>query len=128
MIIRSLQAEDLNQLKEIHAQFYKHEFEFPNFLDKFECVFVVVDDSEKIITGGGVRTILESVLLTDKSFAPRIRREALYNMLQGSTYVGEKLGYKEIHAFIQDDRWSQCLKKIGFKNTVGESLVFQFER
>jgi hypothetical protein len=44
-------------------------------------------------------------------------------ILKASIIAAETHGYKELHAFIQDPKWSQILKKIGFIPTVGEALV-----
>lgn len=123
-MIRALARKDFDKAIEIHRKYYKEEFEFPGFLDKFLCAFVVEDeDSKEIVAIGGLRTITESILITDKDFSPRIRKIALQEILAASMFFTEKFEYKEIHAFIQDSEWEHHLRKIGFKDTVGKSLV-----
>jgi hypothetical protein len=123
MTLRELRMEDVMKLKEIHKKFYEHEFEFPDFFNGFLCAFACVDDEENIITAGGVRTIVESVLVTDKSFSTRKRRNALYSILGASDYVARRMEYDQLHCFVQDDKWMKCLNKIGFVPTKGRSLV-----
>ena len=125
MIIRPLDNSDLQDLRKIHKKFYKEEFAFPDFDKHFLYAFSITLDG-KIVTAGGVRTILESVILTDQSFSPRVRREALYQMLQSSIYCADKMSYEELHAFIQDENWLKILQKVGFKPTVGKSLVINW--
>lgn len=123
-MIRGVDREDYKKLKEIHERFYKTEFDFPNFVDKFLCSFVVVnEDNNDIICGGGVRTLCESVLLTNKDYSPRLRKQALHEVLTASVHFTEKFGYHELHAFVQDQQWEHHLRKIGFSDTVGKALV-----
>jgi hypothetical protein len=121
MIIRALQESDLNQLKEIHACFYKDEFDLPDFFNKFLCSFVVIDD-DTIISAGGVRTIAESIIITNKNVSVKTRREALYHILQASMFTCGSSGYDQLHAFIQDDNWQKHLVKIGFKSCKGNAI------
>jgi hypothetical protein len=123
-MIRPLKFEDLHVIKRIHEEYYKEEFDFPNFFDKFLGVFVVTDDStDELLTVGGIRTIAESVIITNKGARARNRRFALYQMLQASLFTCSRLGYHELHAFIQDEKWVKHLMKVGFKPTVGKPLV-----
>lgn len=122
-MIRALQQDDLEKLKEIHEKYYKNEFDYIDFYDKFLCAFVVVEDNH-IIIAGGLRTILESVIITDKNASTRRKREALIEMLLASKHFAEKYDYHELHAFVQDPDWEKHLiKKVGFVPTKGHSLV-----
>lgn len=124
MIIRAVQESDFNQLREIHSLFYKDEFSFPDFVTNYLCSFVVIDaESGKIICASGIRTILESIALTDKRFNTRIRREALIKILDVSSYISAKNGFDQIHCFVQDCNWEKQLIKHGFNYTKGHSLV-----
>lgn len=123
MIVRHIDENDLEQLKEIHKRYYDKEFPFPDFRDNFLCNLCVADDNNIVITGGGIRTILESIIITDKSRSPVDRKDALYSMLAASTYCVEKLGYDQLHAFVQDKVWLNRLKRVGFVETKGQALV-----
>ena len=122
MIIRSLEATDVELLKEIHEKHWKNEFVLPDFLNKYYCVFTV-EDVDGIITIGGVRPIAECVTVTNKDRDPRIRLEGLFKILDASMFVAQKYDHDQLHAFVQDKRWSNRLKKHGFKQTKGQSLV-----
>ena|SRR5688572_1849966 len=124
MIIRELRPDDLEELKRIHAKHYTNEFNFPNFNEHFLCAYVVEQDG-KIITVGGIRTIMEVIAITDKDESTRKRIEALKYIYSASLYFAEQEGYKELHAFIQDKAWMKHLKKFNFKDTKGHALVLE---
>jgi hypothetical protein len=123
MNIRVMNPADLFELKEIHSEFFSNEFEFPNFFNNFLSSFVVTDENGRIITGGGVRLIAESIIITDKDYPIEPRRKALFEMLAASAFTASSRDFRQIHAFIQDEKWLNHLKRKGFKETVGKSLV-----
>jgi DNA-binding phage protein len=123
MNIRTITPQDIYKIKQVHQQFFSDEFDFPNFFDKFLNVFVVENDKEEFILAAGVRTITESVAITDMSKSVRQRREALYKALHASLYTCGRLGYDELHAFVQDEIWKSHLEHAGFESTKGQSLV-----
>lgn len=124
MHIRVINHNDIEQLREIHLKHYNDEFEFPNLFENFLSSFVVTDKNDKIISGGGVRTIAESIIITDKDYPIESRRKALHEMLAASVFTAASREYKQLHAFIQDEKWLRHLKRNGFKETVGKSIVF----
>lgn len=123
MKIKPLELADLEDLQIIHDEFYRDEFAFPDFGNKFLSTFVVIDDNDDIIVGGGVRSLAEAIIMTDMSKSTRDRRKALYHVFQASLFTANQSGYNQLHAFVQNARWARCLKKIGFRNTVGQPLV-----
>lgn len=126
MNIRALEASDIEQIREIHAKHFSHEFNFPDFLHNFLCAFVVDDDQGKIISAGGVRAIAEVVIVTDKDYPIRPRRSALYQILDVSEFISKKADFGELHAFVQGDNWQRHLRRIGFLPTKGKALVLEF--
>lgn len=124
MNIRAFELYDEIRVRDIHEKYFKDEFSFPDFFNKFLLAFVVEDDDKNIISVGGVRTILESVIITDKSFTPQMRMAAFEDMLGASAFAGRKHGYDQLHAFIQDEKWSKRLQKsFNFRPTKGQSLI-----
>ncbi len=113
---------DLEEIKEIHEKYFKDQFEFPNFY-RFWCALVIRDDDGRVITAGGVRNIAELVLVTDKSFSPKIRYEALKRALEVARLSARKNDMDQLHAFIQDQAWFQQLEKRGFSSPVGIPLI-----
>jgi len=122
-MIRAITKRDLTQISEIHSKF--HESEFPlSDLNRFICSFAVVDDeTDKVITAGGIRAISEMIIVTDKDVDIHQRRLALLQMLTAGVQTTRMAGYEQLHAFIQDDKWLRHLIKYGFRPTVGKSLV-----
>jgi hypothetical protein len=121
MMIRNYQDNDLEQLKQIHERYYKEEFSVSEFYQNFLGLFSVIEN-EKIISIGGVRSIAESVIVTDKSFSVRQRREALLNMLQAQSFITNKNHYHQLHAFVQDKLWEAQLLDYGFKPCKGDAV------
>lgn len=98
--------------------------EFPDFITNYLFSFAVCDNHDNIITVAGVRTILEVVAMTNKCRSPRLRRQALFDVLEASSFVANGHGYNELHAFIQDENWKdQLIRTETFKPTKGTALV-----
>lgn len=125
-MIRQVRESDFEKLRAIHEKYYRDEFCFAEFERNFLLMFVSVDNDD-IISAGGVRTIAEAVIITDKSKSARIRRKALYEILQVSTFTAAKSGYGSLHAFIQDNGWQKHLLEAGFRQTKGNALVIDVE-
>lgn len=122
MNIRSLEPTDLDFLRRIHEKHFGQEFVLPDFLHKYYCAFTV-EDADGILTIGGVRPIAEVVTVTNKDRAPKDRLDALYRILDVSMFVAQKHDFDQLHAFVQDKRWSNRLLRNGFRPTKGQSLV-----
>jgi len=124
-MIREIRTEDIKALEEIHARFYRDEFNFTELFDsKFICNFVVFDDrDDTIITAGGIRSIAECILVTDKSKSVRTRRQGLYQVLDASRYFSSRSGFNQLHAFVQEPSWKEVLTKVGFRSCKGDALV-----
>lgn len=112
--IRLLTPEDLPKLREIHDSFYKNQFEFPNFEDNYLCNFVITDENDKIIIGGGLRNTVEATILTDKNFSVRNRRIALYQVLESCEYIARRSGFPKLYVVTEDENWKRHLLKQGF--------------
>lgn len=122
MNIRALFPRDLDAVRKIHKKFYDKEFDFDEFSSRFLGSFVVIDDAEKVILAGGVRTLAEIVMVTDKEQSPRIRRNALIMAYDASKYIAKNTNHNSVHAFIQDKHWYDQLERYGFSPTKGQSI------
>lgn len=122
MEIRQLVKEDERELRTIHERYYKHEFTFEEFHDHFINMFAVTHDDGRIISAGGTRAICESVIVTDKGFSLRQRREALLKILQMSIFSARQAGFRELHATAQDLSWENILRKYEFADPKGKFL------
>lgn len=120
MIVRKMNQNDLLEINNIHEKFYKNEFELPDFT-RFLGAFTVIDN-DKIITAGGVRPIIESLLITNKGVSVRKRVVALEMILQTLKFTCQKYEMDQIHAFVQDINWERCLIVKGFKPCKGNAV------
>lgn len=122
-MIRALLKRDQIQIKDIHEQFYKDEFDLSE-MTNFTCGFTSVDENDKVICAGGIKTLMEMIIVTDKNIDITKRQLALYDMLNTAGKSTKACGYDLLHIFIQDDKWARYLiKHVGFKPTIGKSLV-----
>jgi hypothetical protein len=121
MRLRALLRRDVSQIENIHKKHFEKEFKIEE-LYNHHCSFLVEED-EKIISAGGIRTIMEATIVTDKDVEVSKRREALLMMLKTALDTTKNAGYSELHAFVQDDKWMQHLIRYGFQPTKGKSLV-----
>lgn len=126
MIIRGMSLRDIDQLKVIHEKYYSDEFDIQAFNQNFLRLFTVVDN-DQIICAGGLRPLLESVIVTDKSVSTRRRFEALKLMLEYQRHSAKEMKISSIHAFIQDDKWLDHLLDYGFSPTKGKSILISSE-
>lgn len=124
-MIRAVLESDLEKIKEIHRKYYADEFNIPDFNKHFINSFVITDSENNIISAGGIRPILEVVAVTDKDKTVRERVSALNDLLTISAFIAEHDGFDELHCFVQDENWLRQLKKKGFVETKGKSLVFR---
>jgi N-acetylglutamate synthase-like GNAT family acetyltransferase len=120
-MIRQFREEDIIQLKQIHEKFYKEEFEFQDFCSQF-IDFFIIEEYGRIISAGGIRSIAESVIMTDKEMLSKTKVRALHQMLEAQMFTCGRLGYHQLHAFIQEKDWERHLIKIGFKQCKGDAL------
>jgi len=114
MNIRAMKPDDISEVKDIHNSFYRNEFIFPDFLNKFFCSFVVTDDANRIISAGGVRPIAESIIVTDKDISVRKRRLALIQALAASKFITKDANFDRLHAVVKDKNWKSHLESVNF--------------
>jgi len=124
MIIRSYDPTDFDEVKRIHEKYYQTEFNLPNFLNNYICA-VTLEDERGIVTTGGIRNIVEAVAVTNKDRSVRVRRDALLTMMQALIYMAQANNHKQLHAFVQDEPWTNHLLDNGFNKTKGQALVLE---
>lgn len=114
MIVREMKLEDLERIREIHELFFP-DLEFPDFMHNFYCAFTITDDNNDIILGGGVRPMGEIVLVTDRDKSSVQIGRALIEARNASLFVGGKVGFNELVAFVQNnDSYARHLVRHGF--------------
>lgn len=123
MLARRLNPSDIVELKRIHEKFFNKEFSIDDLFGNALSSLVVTDDNDKVIVGGQVVLIAEARIITDKDVKVSERRRALLMMLNHFRHSASSKGFDQLHAFIQDDKWGEHLKRYGFKETKGKSLV-----
>jgi phosphoribosylformimino-5-aminoimidazole carboxamide ribonucleotide (ProFAR) isomerase len=127
MKTRALIPSDIPRLKEIHEEFFADQFSFPDFMNGFLAAFVVTDNDDNIIVGGGVRGIVESIIITDID-ASRIKvGRALVEAFRASKYICQKFGQPHLHAFVQNYSYEQHLRIRGFTSIKGSALVLDIK-
>jgi hypothetical protein len=130
MLIRSYSIEDEKEARRIFDKFYRMgavgQLTFPNISNNYLCAFTVIDNDNKIITVGGVRTIAEVTLMTDKSHPVRVRINALKEVLNASKFIAKEFNFDWLHAVTDDPTWANQMKHHGFLAR-GEALEIHVE-
>ena len=124
MIIKQLDEQSFNQIKEIHNKYFSDQFDLNDlFNNKILDQIVVCDDNNKVITYGGIKLLFEVVAVTDLNRSARDRKQALIKMLDVIISIAEKKKFEQIHCFPTfNEKWTEHLKDIGFKQTKGTAL------
>ena len=132
MTIREPQWLDKSEIDRIYNQYYSNN-EYPDFFtakehNKFQCSFVVTDDdSDKIILAGGVKTIAEAVVVTDKSLPTRVRLDGLLQALGSTIFISQGMKYRQMHVFVNnDEKYVKVLQRFGFKLMDAKLLILDF--
>lgn len=121
MILRSFTPADMDELIRIHELHYAKEFTRPAFLN-YVCAYLV-EDEKGIITFGGIRYIPECVTVTNRDRSPKDRILALNRIFDVSKFVTQRIGHDQIYAWSQRPSWAKILKKHGFREPDGQSLI-----
>jgi hypothetical protein len=123
MNTRPLHPTDLEKLRAIHSKFYKDEFNFPNFFGTFLNGFVITDDNDRILIGGGVKPLAESIIITDKDMNTISLGRALVETINVSKAICRHNALQQLHAFVQDEVYGRHLLAHGFEPVKGQALV-----
>lgn len=121
-MVRAFTPDDVEQLKMVHAKYFAHEFQLPDFLNYIFAF--VVQDEWGIVTFGGIRDIAECITVTDRSRSAKDKVVAMYQVLNTSVSICKSMGYDQIYAWSQVPQYARQLKKYGFRPPDGESLIF----
>jgi len=114
MKIRGITPEDVVKLNDLHDKYFGDQFEKTDFTRNFLSSFVITDDYDRLVMGGGIRPIAEAIIVTDKEANPHLIGDALLEALQFSRYTCNKSGVEFLHAFVKDKVYARHLIKHGF--------------
>ena len=117
--------EHIERAREVHKLYYNNEFDFPDFLKEFILVFSSVNNEGQLIGIGGIKTILEFIVITDPTKSVRDRHTAVYDLLAAANSAAKNNNYDQIHAFVQNLHWKEVMLKRGFRETKGQALVIE---
>lgn len=125
MIVRSMRRTDRVQADRIYNAFFSDN-EYPDFFDRgvFECPFVIANNDDKVIVAGGVKTIVEAVVVSDQDISSTVRLDALIQALGSVITIANDMKRKQVHVFVHDDEnYVKVLQKFGFKLLDAKVLV-----
>ena len=111
MIARALQLKDLEKLKGLHDKYYS-QFEFPQFF-RYMNAFVI-EDEEGIIMAGGVESVAEISLVTNKERKMITLGRALLEAKEIALFTCNKFGVRDLYAFVDNDDYAKHLIQHGF--------------
>lgn len=127
MKIREFRESDKADINRLYHEYYALN-EYPNYLNgQYKSPFAITNDSDRIILAGGVKTLVEVCLTTDKSLPVKTRLDALLQALGSSIFISSEMGHNEMYAFVtHDETYVKTLQKYGFKLIDAKLLVLNF--
>jgi len=118
MEVRAYKPEDIEEAKRIFDKFYAKDnygsLTFPDMTNEYLCAFTILGNDNKIITTGGVRTIAEITLITDKDRNLKDRVLALREVLRVSSFIAREFRFDWLHAITDDPTWANQMQTVGF--------------
>lgn len=121
---REVQHKDVAKIDEIYQQYHSDSFGITYTSDSIHGV--VVDDTDSVIGYGLIRLIPEVIMVLDLGRERKEKILALQELIRTAVFKIEQSDYSSLHAFVQDDNFSEILKKhFGFKKVIGEAIVLE---
>lgn len=112
MKARAIELRDLGKLKELHDKHYS-QFEFPAFF-RYLNSFVIEDNDGDIIMAGGIENVAEISLVTNKDKSRVAIGRALLETREIALFTCNKMGIKDLYAFVDNDDYAKHLIQHGF--------------
>lgn len=77
--------------------------------------FIIEDEKNEIVMGGGVEAVAEAVLVTNRAHSGIKLGRALIEAQHISHFICRKYGIKELLAFVDDENYANHLIQHGFE-------------
>lgn len=125
MIIRVPYHSDRPEIDRIYKEYFSQN-EYPDLYDRkiFTCPFVVATNTDRIIVAGGVKTIAEAVVVSDRGLPIKTRLDALLQSLGSIINIVREMKRNQIHVFVNnDEKYVKVLQEYGFKLIDAKLLV-----
>jgi hypothetical protein len=123
MRYRRATVKDEPKIRSIYKQ-QEDSFDLP--ISASEVAGVAVDDDDTIVGFIMVRRIAETILVLDLERNKRDRISALQECFKGALFESRIAGIDQIHAFVQDPKFAELLKKhFSFQTCIGEALIYK---
>lgn len=121
MIIRSMTHSDSLIFEEMSQKYYP-EFDGPEFEDNYFNKFTITRNDGELILGGGLRSLAEVIIVTDKEQNKHLIGEALIKALAHCVNGARRNNIDFLHAFVKDESYAKHLIKHGFEIREGTVL------
>lgn len=121
MILRLAEKRDEDQIVQIYQSFYAQEFPL-DFNTSFAQILAEQDG--KVVGFGWLELNVEASIILDQASNKRDKFEAMKKIISYGELVAANGGFKQMHIFPKDERFSALLKKhLNFRNITGECLI-----
>jgi hypothetical protein len=114
---------DITSLQQLCDKHYKDEFAAVDVLNDKTLQLYTVTNNNDLICIGGIQSLVELDIVMNKDLSIENRRDASHMILQAAIRNVCNMGYKQLHAFVQDEKFLKHLEKLNFNPTKGKGLV-----
>ena len=117
---REVSSDDYEQIKKLNDAYYP-QFEVPNFKYIWNG-FVIEDETNEMVMAGGVELTGEAMLVSNLTKS-RIKLGKALVVAQGAcAYTCNRLGVRNLHAFVDNPSYARHLMKHGFEERFTQVL------
>ena len=123
MTIKRIEKTDVQELFDIHANYYT--FPFPNLANPLYAIQRVVrNDKNNIILAGIIKLTSEGIFITNKNLSEFERMKGIKLLNDQLEKDSLNFGLEDCHVFSENnDNFINILHKLGFVDCTGHALV-----
>lgn len=123
--LRESRNTDADALSEIYTTHYKDQFSL-DLSNSFASI--LASNGSHVIGFGWLEIQVEATVILDLNSSHREKFEALKRIIAHGSQVASDNGFKQMHVFTKDDKFTGILTKhLDFQNITGDCLVKNLE-
>lgn len=119
MLQLNMTDENIDDLERVH----KARFPFPDLRDPLYIDREIIISHGRIVAAGLARVTTEGIVIVDETLPTYVRMKAIRDLISSMSGVLKAKGMEDCHVFVNDDRFMNILKKLGFQVCQAAAMV-----